>query len=118
MSRQAAYALGRVSVIRGEVSCRQPGPVNELLQWCDGQGEMIGVPCIDDYIATREHVEDYLTRFSGLQAGDLDPGLSRHHLLPLKSVYKKLALMVSKGIVFIGHGAPLPVNTFLLLTAS
>jgi len=85
VSRQAAYALGRVSVIRGE-------------------GEMIGVPCIDDYIATREHVEDYLTRFSGLQAGDLDPGLSRHHLLPLKSVYKKLALMVSKGIVFIGHG--------------
>lgn len=65
---------------------------------------MIGTPLIDDHIATREHVEDYLTRFSGLQAGDLDAALSRHHLLPLKAVYKKLAYMVAKGVVFIGHG--------------
>ena len=48
VTKAATMSLGRVSVVRGE------GPMRE-------------VPFIDDYIATAEHVEDYLTRFSGLR---------------------------------------------------
>ena len=39
---------------------------------------------IDDYIATRESVADYLTRFSGIVHGDLDPAVSPHHITTLK----------------------------------
>ena len=40
------YLPGRVSVVRGE-------------------GEMEGVPIIDDYIPTQDQVENYLTKYSG-----------------------------------------------------
>eukprot|EP00658_Telonema_sp_P-2_P026105 TRINITY_DN2052_c0_g1_i2.p1 TRINITY_DN2052_c0_g1~~TRINITY_DN2052_c0_g1_i2.p1 ORF type:complete len:1233 (-),score=291.67 TRINITY_DN2052_c0_g1_i2:287-3985(-) len=96
VSKQATISLGRVSVLRAE-------------------GEMAGTALMDDYIATREHVEDYLTRYSGLRAGDLDPGQSQHHLLPLKAVYKKLAYMVSMGVIFIGHGLKSDFHTINIL---
>jgi PAB-dependent poly(A)-specific ribonuclease subunit 2 len=44
----------------------------------------IGVCCIDDYVRTVEPVYDYLTRFSGLVPGDLDPSTSPHYLTTLK----------------------------------
>ena len=64
---------------------------------------MAEVPFIDDYIATSEHIEDYLTQFSGLRQGDLDASSSLHHLLPLKQVYKKLVYLTTLGCVFVGH---------------
>ncbi len=36
----------------------------------------------------QEPVLDYLTRFSGLAAGDLDPSVSRHHLTTAKATYR------------------------------
>ena len=78
-------SLARVSVLRG-------------------QGENTGIPFIDDHIHTSETVVDYLTEFSGVVAGDLDPSLSRHTLVPLKVAYKKLRLLVDLGCTFIGHG--------------
>lgn len=77
--------LARVSVLRGE-------------------GPETGIPFIDDHIATSETVVDYLTEFSGIRAGDLDPFVSRHTLVPLKVAYKKLRLLVDLGCIFIGHG--------------
>jgi PAB-dependent poly(A)-specific ribonuclease subunit 2 len=68
-------SLARVSVLRG------PEPPH-----------LEGVPFIDDYIRTTETVADYLTEFSGIKAGDLDPNNSIHTLVPLKVAYKKLRL--------------------------
>ena len=64
-----------------------------------------GKVIMDDYIATGpEPVVDYLTRFSGLMPGDLDPAVSTKHLLPHRVVYNKLLYLIEKGCIFIGHG--------------
>lgn len=85
ITRPARSGLARVSVLRGD------GPQEEL-------------PFIDDYIATDEPVDDYLTQFSGLQPGDLTLGLSRFTLVNLKEVYKKLWVLLNLGCKFVGHG--------------
>ncbi|KAI9355730.1 ubiquitin carboxyl-terminal hydrolase-domain-containing protein [Zopfochytrium polystomum] len=84
--RPSRQALARVSVVRGE-----PGPLH-------------AVPFIDDYISIQEPIVDYLTEFSGIKAGDLDPHSSRYPLVPLKVAYKKLRLLVDLGCKFVGHG--------------
>ncbi|KAJ7702241.1 ubiquitin carboxyl-terminal hydrolase-domain-containing protein [Mycena rosella] len=83
--RPARLSLARVSVLRGD-------------------GSKQGLPFIDDHIHTSEVIVDYLTEFSGIRFGDLDPTLSPHTLTPLKLVYKKLRLLVDRGCIFIGHG--------------
>ncbi|KDQ12374.1 hypothetical protein BOTBODRAFT_134946 [Botryobasidium botryosum FD-172 SS1] len=83
--RPSQLTLARVSVLRGD-------------------GPQAGKPFIDDYIHTSETVVDYLTEYSGIRFGDLDPHFSTHTLLPLKVVYKKLRLLVDLGCIFIGHG--------------
>lgn len=83
--RPARLSLARVSVLRGD-------------------GPKQGVPFIDDHIHTSEIIVDYLTEFSGIRFGDLDPHTSPYTLTPLKVVYKKLRLLVDRGCIFIGHG--------------
>ncbi|KAG0356532.1 poly(A)-specific ribonuclease [Podila minutissima] len=84
--RPPRMSLARVSVLRGN------------------EGPLEYVPFIDDYIATSEPVVDYLTEFSGIQPGDLDPSLSKHTLVPLKVAYKRLRVLVDMGCIFVGHG--------------
>ncbi|KAL8676226.1 MAG: hypothetical protein Q9186_007240 [Xanthomendoza sp. 1 TL-2023] len=83
--RPVREGLARVSVLRAS------GP-NE------------GLPFIDDYISISEPVVNYVTKYSGVSAGDLDPGLSVHPLVPLKVAYKKLWLLLNLGCIFVGHG--------------
>lgn len=63
-----------------------------------------GVPFIDDYITIREPIVDYVTQYSGIKPGDLDPRTSEHNLVPLKAAYKKLWLLLNLGCIFVGHG--------------
>ena len=51
---------------------------------------------IDDYVVPREPIIDYKTRFSGLISEDLDPNMSSHHLVHLRTAYLKLRLLVSE----------------------
>ncbi len=56
---------------------------------CSRDGEIENVeeleePFIDDYIAMHEPIAAYLTRFSGIVPGDLDPAVSPHHVITLK----------------------------------
>jgi PAB-dependent poly(A)-specific ribonuclease subunit 2 len=74
--RPARLGLARISVVRGE-------------------GPAAGAACIDDYIRAVEPVYDYLTRYSGLRPGDLDPAVSQHHTTTLKKAYLKLRYLVS-----------------------
>ncbi|KAG8423891.1 poly(A)-specific ribonuclease [Metarhizium acridum] len=83
--RPIVYALARTSVVRG-------------------QGENEGLPFIDDYISIQEPIVDYLTSYSGITREDLDPRISKHSLLPLKMVYKKLWVLLNLGCKFLGHG--------------
>ena len=83
--RPARLGLARVSVLRGA-------------------GHLSSLPFLDDYIATTSPIVDYLTAFSGIREGDLDPSRSTRHLVPLKVAYKKLWLLVNLGCIFVGHG--------------
>ncbi|PWY70997.1 hypothetical protein BO70DRAFT_321589 [Aspergillus heteromorphus CBS 117.55] len=83
--RPSKSGLARVSVLRGS-------------------GVQEGVPFIDDYITIKEPIVDYVTQYSGIKPGDLDPRLSQHNLVPLKVAYKKLWLLLNLGCVFVGHG--------------
>ena len=51
-----------------------------------GQDEEMGTPFIDEYIAATEPVVDYLTEYSGIEPGDLDPTISPYYVTPLKVI--------------------------------
>ncbi|EFJ51381.1 hypothetical protein VOLCADRAFT_87610 [Volvox carteri f. nagariensis] len=66
-------------------------------------GPLAGSCCLDDYVRAVEPVYDYLTRWSGIQPGDLDPAVSRHYTTTLKHTYLKLKHLLDCGCVFVGH---------------
>lgn len=103
MVQAARLGLARVSVVRGG-SPRSEKDDGSLLTSSAPSTNTNLVPVIDDYIRAVEPVHDYLTRFSGLVPGDLDPALSKHHIVELKHAYLKLRYLVDAGCVFVGHG--------------
>ena len=58
----------------------------------------------DDYIIPSETIVDYLTRFSGLVAEDLQPAVSRNAVVSNRTAYLKLRYFVDSGCIFVGHG--------------
>lgn len=79
-------ALARVSVLRGD------------------DGDKFAVPFIDDWVVVKENIHDYLTTYSGIEHGDLDPLTSDKALVTRQVVYRKLWLLLNLGCVFVGHG--------------
>jgi PAB-dependent poly(A)-specific ribonuclease subunit 2 len=59
---------------------------------------------LDEYIVATERVCDYLTRFSGLNPGDLDTASSSFRLHAFKSTYLRLRALLDGGAVLVGHG--------------
>lgn len=68
------------------------------------EGALFGVPFIDDYIFSNEHIEDYVTRYSGICPGDLDLEKSTKQLVSREVTYRKVWLLLQLGCVFVGHG--------------
>lgn len=75
--RETRHALARVSVI----DCR----THKII--------------IDDYVVPKEPVVDYLTRFSGILCGDLDPKTSPHHLVTPRTAHLKLRFLMERCVV-------------------
>jgi PAB-dependent poly(A)-specific ribonuclease subunit 2 len=80
--RDTRYAVARISVID-----------------CDTRKVIL-----DDHVLPKERVVDYLTRFSGIVAEDLDPVKSPHNLISSRSAYLKLRYLMEQGCIFVGHG--------------
>lgn len=68
------------------------------------KGPLFGVPFIDDYIYNKEHIQDYVTKYSGISPGDLDLDVSTKPLVSREVTYRKVWLLMQLGCVFIGHG--------------
>ena len=84
--RPTMLSLARISALRGN------------------EGPKHGVPFIDDYIVHTKPIHDYLTTFSGIEDGDLDPDRSTKTLVTLQTAYRRLWLLLNMGCVFVGHG--------------
>lgn len=80
--RETRHAVGRISIIDCETR------------------EVI----VDDHVLPRERVIDYLTRFSGIVAEDLDPTKTPHNLISTRNAYLKLRFLMEQGCIFVGHG--------------
>jgi len=85
ITRPVRQGLGRISALRGS-------------------GANEGVPFIDDYVTIYEPIVDYVTQYSGIEVGDLDPMRSDKAPIFLKTAYKKLWLLLNLGCIFVGHG--------------
>jgi PAB-dependent poly(A)-specific ribonuclease subunit 2 len=90
---EARQNVARISLVRG-------GP--RILG--DGMESPPMEVIADDYIIPSETTLDYLTRFSGIIAEDLQPGVSRHAVVHNRTAYLKLRFFVDRGCIFVGHG--------------
>ncbi|KAL6766684.1 PAR1 [Auxenochlorella protothecoides x Auxenochlorella symbiontica] len=100
-----SYSPPQYSLVRGmEVTTRPSRLGLARVSLVRGEGALEGTACIDDYIRSPEAVHDYLTRFSGIVPGDLDPARSPHCLTTLRRAYLKLRYLVDSGVRFVGHG--------------
>ncbi|CDW51852.1 RNase T and UCH 1 domain containing protein [Trichuris trichiura] len=59
---------------------------------------------IDAEFVTLNHISDYVTKFSGIKPGDLDPTFADRPLTAMKVAYLKLRYLIDMGVKFVGHG--------------
>lgn len=59
---------------------------------------------VDDHVLPREPVVDFLTRFSGIVAEDLDPSRAQHRIISTRNAYLQMRFLLEQGCIFVGHG--------------
>ena len=59
---------------------------------------------MDEHAVATERVWDHLTRFSGINPGDLDTATSPFRLHAYKATYLRLRALLDSGAVLVGHG--------------
>ncbi|OII77377.1 exonuclease family protein [Cryptosporidium andersoni] len=105
--KKSQMSLARVSIVRcGSISSFKE-LIEEYGQSSDSHTNKTNTIIMDHYVSygsTSQQPMDYLTRFSGVKPGDLDPKYSSHFLTSKHLILKKLQFMVDSGVVFIGHG--------------
>ena len=92
VSEEGRQILARMSLLHGGKPCPQSGQEDPL--------ELLA----DDYILPMEPVLDYVTRFSGIVAEDLNPLTSKHAMLTHRAAYLKLRYFIDRKFIFVGHG--------------
>lgn len=110
-SKVVAVDAEFVSTLRA-VARILPGGKRQLLQpavMCPARVTIVhmsGECVVDDWVAApeTEPVADYLTRWSGVRAGDLTPGVAKHPLFDVFTVQAKVQALLDAGAVFVGHG--------------
>ncbi|KAH8741258.1 hypothetical protein FG386_000165 [Cryptosporidium ryanae] len=107
--KKSQLSLARVSIVRcGDVPFLTQRESEEGQTSDDGVdlGSKKGL-ILDNYIShgssNSHQPKDYLTKYSGVKPGDLDPKTSTHFLTSKACVLKKLQFLVDAGVVFIGH---------------
>lgn len=70
---------------------------------------------VDDHVLPREPVVDFLTRFSGIVAEDLDLVRSKHRIISTRSAYLQLRYLLDQGCIFVGHGLKQDFSTVNLV---
>ncbi|KAJ1611014.1 PAN2-like 3'5' exonuclease [Cryptosporidium canis] len=100
--KKSQLSLARVSIVRcGKISLTG---ANEDVEINDKKGLIM-----DHYVSygsNSQQPRDYLTKYSGVRPGDLDPKTSSHFLTSKSCILKKLQFLVDAGVVFIGHALP------------
>mmetsp|Transcript_8246 Transcript_8246/g.9139 ORF Transcript_8246/g.9139 Transcript_8246/m.9139 type:complete len:1503 (-) Transcript_8246:340-4848(-) len=91
--RETRHALGRISIF----DC----PTEKVI--------------VDDHVLPGEQIVDFLTRFSGLVAEDLDPVRSSYRVISTRSAYLQLRYLLDQGCVFVGHGLKQDFSTVNLV---
>ncbi|KAL6939448.1 hypothetical protein ACO0RG_003287 [Hanseniaspora osmophila] len=69
-----------------------------------GNSEALGKVLFDDYVVHKGHIEDYLTKYSGIVPGDLDPEKSNKPLIQRQFAFRKFWLLIKLGCIIVGHG--------------
>lgn len=92
VSEEGRQILARMSLLHGGKPSLQSGEEDPL--------ELLA----DDYILPMEPVLDYVTRFSGIVAEDLNPLTSKHAILTHRAAYLKLRYFIDRKFIFVGHG--------------
>ncbi|OII75240.1 uncharacterized protein cubi_03719 [Cryptosporidium ubiquitum] len=100
--KKSQLSLARVSIVRcGKISLTGTNDNVEI----DNKKGLI----MDHYVSygsNSQQPRDYLTKYSGVRPGDLDPKTSSHFLTSKFCILKKLQFLVDAGVVFIGHALP------------
>lgn len=100
--KKSQLSLARVSIVRcGKITLNGP---NEEVEINTKKGLIM-----DHYVSygsNSQQPRDYLTKYSGVRPGDLDPKTSSHFLTSKSCILKKLQFLVDAGVVFIGHALP------------